>query len=79
MSFDSHCPELNGRSVNGICTLVHQANFSEGGFAKLVPFFPTFIIIIFYRFFGDLVRGTFGDTFFFIQLVCLGKGKGNAW
>ena len=36
--------------MNGIYALVHQANFSEGEFAKIVPF-PTFFFFFFLNFF----------------------------
>ena len=54
------CPEMSGRSVNGIFTLVHQANFSEGEFAKLVPlsrlsFFFIFIFILLWPGWGSFV------------------------
>ena len=70
---------LTWRSVNGICTLVHQANFSEGGFAKLVPL-PTllFFIVFFFFFFFFFVYcfflswfGFFWDYWSFIfSFVC---------
>ena len=76
------CPELSGRSVNGICTLVHQANFSEGGFAKLVPiptffffFFFFFCLVVFFGRVGGLLPFSF--SFFHVKGV-LGRGRRNA-
>ena len=42
MSFDRLCPKLSGRSLNGICALVLEANLSEWGFAKLGSLFVHF-------------------------------------
>ena len=70
------CPELSGRSVNGICILVHQANFSEGGFAKLVPIpTPFFFFFFFLAGLGDFY--IFSFSFFYVKGV-LGRGRRNA-
>ena len=44
--------------MNGICILVLQANFSDGGFAKLAPLPHT--ILYFYFIFTDRVVGLVG-------------------
>ena len=36
--------------MNGICILVPQENFSDGGFAKLTPFPRTILFFIFFLF-----------------------------
>ena len=61
------CPEMSGRSVNGIFTLVHQANFSEGEFAKLVPLSP-----LFYFYFYSIMAGlgVFCHYCIFFFFVC---------
>ena len=45
--------------MNWICILVLQANFSDGGFAKLAPL-PHTIFFIFILFFTDRVVGLVG-------------------
>ena len=61
--------------MNGICILVHQANFSEGGFAKLVPL-PTpffFLFVLFYFFCSGL-----GDFYILLYVSdILGGGRRN--
>ena len=66
--------------MNGICTLDHQANFSEGGFAKLVPLptpFFLFSFIFFFFFFGRV--GVLLHVYFFLYVTgVLGGGRRNA-
>ena len=62
--------------MNGICILVHQANFSEGGFAKLVPLPTPFFFFCLILNFG-LVGGLLHVFFFYVTDV-LGGGRRNA-
>ena len=63
--------------MNGICILVHQANFSEGGFAKLVPLPPSFFFFFFFFFWPGW--GTFTCFFFsFYVTGVFGGGRRNA-
>ena len=69
------CPDLSGRSVNGICILFHQANFSEGGFAILVPLPTPFFFFLVLNF--GLVGGLLHVFFFYVTGV-LGGDRRNA-
>ena len=63
------CPEMSGRSVNRILTLVHQANFSEGEFAKLVPLSPlSFFLFLFLFYYGRV--GGFSSLLHLFFFVC---------
>ena len=70
--------------MNGICFLVHHANFSEGGFAKLVPiptphffFFFFFVVFFYFFFFFGRVRGLLHVFFFYVTGVVV-RGRRNA-
>ena len=66
----------DGRSVNGIFTLVHQANFSEGEFAKLVPLSPLSFSLFLFLFYYSRVGGLLSLFHLFFSNVkgCLGGG-----
>ena len=51
--------------MNGICILVLQANFSDGGFAKLAPL-PHTIFFIFILFFDWPGCGSYGTAYYFL-------------
>ena len=40
--------------MNGNSTLVHQANFSGGGFAKLLPFFFFSLLLLLFCFWSGI-------------------------
>ena len=48
--FDRLCPELSGRSVNGICTLVLLANILRGRIRKVSSPFPTLLFLVVFFF-----------------------------
>ena len=58
--------------MNGICILVPQANFSDGGFAKLAPLPRTFFFFFFFFFlcsFTGRVVGLVGLPLFSFEFV----------
>ena len=63
--------------MNGICILVHQANFSEGAFAKLVPL-PTPFFFFFFFFFCRVGGLLHVFIFSFYVTGVLGGGRRNA-
>ena len=64
--------------MNGICILVHQANFSEGVFAKLVPL-PTPVFVFFCLVLFLVGLGTFTCFLFFFDVTgVLSGGRRNA-
>ena len=55
--------------MNGICILVPQANFSDGGFAKLATFPAPFLFLFLFYFFTVRVVGIAGYPLSSFQFV----------